>query len=108
MTQYLLLVLMIFFCYFQPPDDRPQHGLSGRGPGRILSPGDKRPSLPVAYGVPGKTGTGALQRPDLGSIPGMPSRLDSNAERLQIKPSEDISFIGNLTTMFFGRKGGYL
>jgi len=96
------------FGELKPPDDRPQHGLSGRGPGRILSPGDKRPSLPVAYGVPGKTGTGALQRPDLGSIPGMPSRLDSNAERLQIKPSEDISFIGNLTTMFFGRKGGYL
>lgn len=91
------------------PPDRPQQGLSGRGPGRILSPGDKRPSLPVVgYGVPGKTGTGALQRPDLGSIPGVSSRLVSNAERLQLKPSDDTSFIGSLTSMFFGRKGGLL
>ena len=94
--------------FLQPPDERPEPGMSGRGPGRILSPGDKRPNLPAAFGVPGKTGTGALKRPDLGSIPGASSSLVSNAERLQIKPSDDNSFIGSLTSMFFGRKGGYL
>ena len=74
-----------------------------------MSPGDKRPTFPsVAYGVPGKTGTGALKRTDLGSIPGDKSRLVSNVDRLQLKPSEDTSFIGSLTSMFFGRKGGLL
>ena len=97
------------FFLFQPPDASDK---SGRGPGRILSPGDKRPSLPSAYGVPGKTGTDALQRRDLGSIPGADFRLVSNAERLQIKPDnshqDENSFIGSLTTMFFGRKGRLL
>jgi len=97
------------FGELKPPDASDK---SGRGPGRILSPGDKRPSLPSAYGVPGKTGTDALQRRDLGSIPGADFRLVSNAERLQIKPDnshqDENSFIGSLTTMFFGRKGGLL
>ena len=96
------------FGELRPPDPRPQ-GPSGRGPGRIVSPGDKRPALPGAYGVPGKTGTGAVQRCDLGSVPmTQAASLISNAERLQSKPSEDTSYIGTLASMLFGRKGGLL
>ena len=96
------------FGELKPPDPRPQ-GLSGRGPGRIFSPGDKAPPLPGAFGVPGRTGTGAVQRSDLGSVP-MTSQasLVANADRLQSKPAEDTSFIGTLASMFFGRKGGLL
>jgi len=78
----------------------------GRGPGRIVSPGDKRPNLPGGYGVPGKTGTGALQRSDLGSIP--TTNYNDYHARMHMKPADNNSFIGTLTTMFFGRKGGLL
>ena len=48
--------------------------LGGRGPGRIISPGEKRPHLRAGtLGVPGHPGTGALTgsmvRPDLGYVP---------------------------------------
>lgn len=96
------------FGELKPPVPKPQQ--SGRGPGRIVSPGDKRPGLPGAgFGVPGRTGTGALMRHDLGSVPGdAGASLINNAHRLKSKPSEDGSFIGTLTSMFFGRKGGLL
>ena len=86
-----------------PTDEMPK----GRGPGRIVSPGDKRPNLPGGYGVPGKTGTGALQRSDLGSIPTSSMSL-IHEQRMHMKPADEHSFIGTLTTMFFGRKGGLL
>ncbi len=93
----------------KPPDPKISDGQSGRGPGRIISPGDKRPGLPGAYGVPGRTGTGALTRKDLGSVPDTSgASLIRNAERLKSKPSEDNSFIGTMASMFFGRKGGLL
>ena len=96
------------FGELRPPDPRGE-SQSGRGPGRIVSPGDKRPGFPSAFGVPGKTGTGALKRSDLGSVPTTSgASLINNAERLKSKPSEDNSFIGSLASMFFGRKGGLL
>jgi hypothetical protein len=102
------------FGELRPPRDRPQQqgvvgeGVSGRGPGRIVSPGDKRPNLPSGYGVPGKTGTGALTRPDLGCVPVTTSSGDYSL-RMKTRPSdENNSFIGTMTSMFFGRKGGLL
>ena len=85
------------FGELRPPD--PQ----SKAPG----PGTKRPMLPGGFGVPGKTGTGALTRPDLGTIPSTTVLYDKNS-RLHSKPSEDNSFIGTLTSIFFGRKGGLL
>ena len=77
--------------------------MGGRGPGRVISsPGEKRPpQLMGALGVPGTPGTGALShpvgiRPDLGSVPGMKQH------------EESAGFIGSITGMFFGRKGGLL
>ena len=60
----------------------------------------------TSYGVPGKTGTGALQRTDLGSVPSLVHNYKD--DRLQVKPCSDdnTGFIGTLTNMFFGRKGG--
>ena len=92
------------FGELKPPNPDEVLVPQGRGPGRIVSPGDKRPNLPGGYGVPGKTGTGALQRSDLGSIP----TSSMSSSRMFTKPSDDQSFIGTLTTMFFGRKGGLL
>ena len=91
----------------RPPDPNSSE-MSGRGPGRIVSPGDKRPTLPGGFGVPGKTGTGALLRQDLGTIPVTSSGSNKEEMRLHSRPSEDVGFIGTLTTMFFGRKGGLL
>jgi hypothetical protein len=75
--------------------------LAGRGPGRILSPGDARPGL----GVPGRPGTGALggRRLDLGTVPG------GQQEELAVPRGmvQSKSFIGSMSNMFFGRKGGY-
>ena len=106
------------FGQLRPPGEN-DASHSGRGPGRVVSPGDKRPTLPGGFGVPGKTGTGALKRSDLGTIPlDMPGTMSSSAShynpeakfRLHSKPSDRTSegFIGTLTTMFFGRKGGLL
>ena len=85
---------------------------SGRGPGRIVSPGDKRPAFPGSLGVPGKTGTGALLRTDLGTIPqtgsGHSPYRHQDFRSLITTEDEDSSFIGSLKTMFFGRKGGLL
>merc|ERR1712150_414046 len=108
------------FGELRPPGENASQ--SGRGPGRVVSPGDKRPTLPGGFGVPGKTGTGALKRSDLGTVPldmaaGTMSTSISgsgyNPEakfRLHSKPDDRSSegFIGTLTTMFFGRKGGLL
>ena len=60
----------------------------------------------TSYGVPGKTGTGALQRPDLGSVPSLIHNYKD--DRIQVKAGSDdnTGFIGTLTNMFFGRKGG--
>ena len=73
--------------------------VGGRGPGRVItSPGEKRPQLMGALGVPGTPGTGALRlRPDLGSVP-VTKGQDPDSS----------GFIGNITSMFFGRKGGLL
>ena len=79
--------------------------LGGRGPGRIVSPGEARPLL----GVPGRPGTGALgsKRGDLGTIPGTSdeTQLDRPTENRGMVQST--SFVGSITNMFFGRKGGY-
>ena len=87
----------------------------GRGPGRIVSPGGQKPGL----GRPGRPGTGALgqalggsgQRKDLGTIPGhfddgeMTSYPEGSVSGSGIPQSA--SFIGSITNMLLGRKGGY-
>ena len=99
-----------FFGVLRPPESG-SSAESGRGPGKIVSPGDKRPVLPSGYGVPGKTGTGALLRGDLGSVPasGFTDINDlMSPARLKSKPVHESSFIGSLTSMILGRKGGLL
>ena len=89
--------------------------VGGRGPGRAVSaPGEKRPQLLGLMGIPGQPGTGALLvpppekgapaslRPDLGSVPLTKSPVDDPSG------GPGAGFIGSLTTMFFGRKGGLL
>ena len=73
----------------------------GRGPGR---PGGQTGAL----GVPGRPGAGAVaqalgeKRGDLGKVPGLEhSQIDS------VGIQQSSSFMGSLTDMFFGRKGGY-
>ena len=80
--------------------------LGGRGPGRVLSPGEIRSG---GLGVPGRPGTGALgaKRLDLGTIPGA-----SPVEEGGLGPGsrgmvQSSSFVGSITNIFFGRKGGY-
>jgi len=88
----------------------------GRGPGRIVSPGELRPNQAPGLGVPGHPGTGAVgqalgaKRKDLGTIPGvhendglMMDTLDPASAGL----TKSESFIGSITNMFFSRKGGY-
>lgn len=87
------------------------HVMGGRGPGRTMSGGAKRPQLLGAFGVPGTPGTGALRlqppsddaglrvRPDLGSVPQLTSPQTNESTT---------GFIGSITSMFFGRKGGLL
>lgn len=91
----------------QPSSTSSSSVVSGRGPGRVVSPGDKRPALPGGYGVPGQPGTGALEkspcvnvRTDLGFVPSTSHHLERH------RGQEQGSFIGNIATMFFGRKGG--
>ena len=79
-------------------------GFGGRGPGRVVSPGEIRPySSGLGLGVPGHPGTGAVMnaletpRPDLGTVP---CSMDPN------RNSSD-SFIGSITNILFSRKGGY-
>lgn len=84
--------------------------MGGRGPGRMVaSPGENRPQLLGGFGVPGQPGTGALSktavpltvRPDLGSVP-------VTSKNLSPQQQEQQGFIGSITSMFFGRKGGLL
>ena len=94
--------------------------IGGRGPGRIISPGEKRPTVRGGtLGIPGHPGTDALTRagvrPDLGYVPSgsaiyndkqITSTCD-NYTQYQFKSSDDSGgFIGNIASMFFGRKGG--
>jgi len=88
------------------------YNMGGRGPGRIVSPGEVRPNQISGLGVPGQPGTGALgkaigsERHDLGTIPGaQEDRAEYYQENRGIPQSS--SFIGSFTNMFFGRKGGY-
>ncbi|CAB4065854.1 TRAK1 [Lepeophtheirus salmonis] len=77
--------------------------LDEHGPGIMLH----RDNLNVGYlGVPGIPGTDALQkiRPDLGSVPENLSPI--TLENRSMKNSSSV--MGNITTMFFGRKGGLL
>ena len=93
--------------------------IGGRGPGRVISPGDKRPTLRGPLGVPGHPGTGALTgslvRPDLGYVPttsakqmhiGSVGASQSCSDYPFQTGSEEGGFIGSITSMFFGRKGG--
>ena len=93
--------------------------IGGRGPGRVISPGEKRPTLRGPLGVPGHPGTGALTgslvRPDLGYVPTTSAKqmhISSGvgAENVTEYPFqtgiEEGGFIGSITSMFFGRKGG--
>ena len=80
-------------------------GFGGRGPGRVVSPGEIRPhSSGLGIGVPGRPGTGAVinaletPRQDLGTVPGC---VEPN-----YRNSSD-SFIGSITNILFSRKGGY-
>lgn len=96
--------------------------MGGRGPGRVISPGQKRPVLEDGdnlFGVPGQPGTGALTRvlsvrPDLGTVPSMTVSSSVGSGTFQGRgappppPEEQPSFIGTLASMFFGRKGGLL
>ena len=79
--------------------------LGGRGPGRIVSPGEARPLL----GVPGRPGTGALgsKRGDLGTIPGTSEEPQPERPAEERGMVQSTSFVGSITNMFFGRKGGY-
>ena len=88
----------------------------GRGPGRIVSPGERRPAH---LGVPGRPGTGAVgialgaQRSDLGTVPGSgPAHAeaelwDETGAGAGRGLPQSSSFIGSFTNMFFSRKGGY-
>lgn len=91
----------------------PATGFGGRGPGRMLSPGEMRPNLLSGLGVPGHPGTHAIEhalenkrikRSDLGMVPksGQASEVST-----PVGIPESTSFIGSFTNMFFGRKGGY-
>ncbi|XP_059096744.1 trafficking kinesin-binding protein milt-like [Tigriopus californicus] len=86
--------------------------VGGRGPGRVIaSPGDRRGAVFPGLGVPGQPGTGALlksasgkpaERMDLGSVP------TSSCSGGIYQDTSDGGFIGSITSMFFGRKGGLL
>ena len=94
--------------------------MGGRGPGRVISPGEKRPYVREGtLGIPGHPGTGALAgtlvRPDLGCVPsssakGMHTNVcitnEGGSEYPFKNGTEEGGFIGKLTSMFFGRKGG--
>ena len=93
--------------------------IGGRGPGRVIAPGEKRPTLQGALGVPGQPGTGALTgslvRPDLGYVPSSsvrekPLGNGAGGDNYNQYPFQNVGddggFVGNLTSMFFGRKGG--
>ena len=93
--------------------------IGGRGPGRVISPGEKRPTLSGRLGVPGHPGTGALSgslvRPDLGYVPttsAKPLHVGSGVGSAVVTDypfqsgEEEGGFIGSITSMFFGRKGG--
>ena len=79
----------------------------GRGPGR--------PGGQGALGVPGRPGAGAVaqalgaQRGDLGKVPGnLSAEMDLELSRSSTGDiPQSASFMGSLTNMFFGRKGGY-
>ena len=118
--------------YYYAAAARPQQPqlavLGGRGPGRVVTgpqPGEKRPPPtsylgPAALGVPGTPGTGALlkqhqygpaptaQRTDLGSVPVTTAGFGVGAGGDGAAPGGGGGFIGSLTNMFFGRKGGFV
>ena len=90
--------------------------VGGRGPGRVVSSpiGEKRPQLiSPALGVPGTPGTGALlmqqRRGDAGG-PGMMVRPDLGSVPVTAAGGrkDESGFIGSITNMFFGRKGGFV
>eukprot|EP00092_Neocalanus_flemingeri_P012790 GFUD01013782.1.p1 GENE.GFUD01013782.1~~GFUD01013782.1.p1 ORF type:complete len:1377 (+),score=309.96 GFUD01013782.1:584-4714(+) len=97
----------------KPPSELCNMG--GRGPGRIVSPGEIRPNQISGLGVPGHPGTGAVgqaigaKRQDLGTIPGFHKEDEDLFEYSQENRGipQSSSFIGSFTNMFFGRKGGY-
>ena len=102
------------------PSAVPPSGLcsfGGRGPGRIVSPGELRPSGHGAgLGVPGHPGTGAVgqalgsRRKDLGTVPGNNEYdQDFTEDTLAVTRgmTQSTSFMGSITNMFFSRKGGY-
>jgi len=97
----------------KPPSELCNMG--GRGPGRIVSPGEIRPNQISGLGVPGQAGTGAVEkaigskRQDLGTIPGIQTEDEDQMEYFQENRGipQSSSFIGSFTNMFFGRKGGY-
>uniref|UniRef100_A0A0K2UZG7 Trafficking kinesinbinding protein miltlike [Bombus terrestris] n=1 Tax=Lepeophtheirus salmonis TaxID=72036 RepID=A0A0K2UZG7_LEPSM len=102
-----VLVPPSFTTYGRPSLNRAELGtvpdLDEHGPGIMLH----RDNLNVGYlGVPGIPGTDALQkiRPDLGSVPENLSPI--TLENRSMKNSSSV--MGNITTMFFGRKGGLL
>ena len=85
----------------------------------MIAPGEKRPTLQGALGVPGQPGTGALTgslvRPDLGYVPSSSVREKplvngAGGDNYNQYPFQNVGddggFVGNLTSMFFGRKGG--
>ena len=86
--------------------------VGGRGPGRIVSPGEIRPLPNTGLGIPGQAGTGAVgkalgsKRHDLGTIPGAHNDESEDFRENRGIPQSS-SFIGSFTNMFFGRKGGY-
>jgi len=89
-----------------------QINVGGRGPGRIVSPGEARPNQIAGLGVPCQPGTGALsqakgfKRDDLGTIPGIKNN-ENQEEYFHREISQSSGFIGSFRSILFGRKGGY-
>lgn len=137
----------------------PVNDMGGRGPGRIMAPGEIKPHHLSGLGVPANPGSGAIRqasastrqnarnarRRDLGTIPGFrqhsaassslnrdditawqqqsyyhtsmtttgtyrtpqKTNFGSRTNDAQPMPTNE-TFVGSMTSMFFGRKGGYL
>jgi len=93
------------------------HNMGGRGPGKIASPGEvKPPNQMSGMGVPRHPGTGAVmsslgsQRNDLGTIPGLQVTDEGGGVSEEARSTgipQSASFVGSITNIFFGRKGGY-
>ena len=71
----------------------------------VASPGSRVPGRPGAGAVAQALGA---QRGDLGKVPGnLSAEVDLELRSSTGDIPQSASFMGSLTNMFFGRKGGY-